>query len=97
MSPGIAKFREFFHVRVADSFSEWQITTEASTSSTRPGTGRPAALTCGSCPRISKACAHASSRAAARAARNRSSASVSRSASTRHAVGSEATGPNNPG
>ena len=80
--------------RVADSLSEWQITIEASRSSTRPGTGCPAAVDVGSPPRVSAACAHASSRALARAARNRASASPSTSDSTRHAVGSEATAPN---
>ena len=66
---------------------EWQITIVASTSSTRPGDrvpghrrGRPAG-------RSRPACAHATSRARARAARSRASAASSRPLSSRHAVG----------
>jgi hypothetical protein len=85
----------FFQVRVAFSLSEWQITIEASRSNTRPGTGRPAAIEVGSPPRVSAACAHATSRAAARAVRSAANPAPSTSDSSRQAVGSDATDPNN--
>ena len=70
---------------------------DASTSRTRPGTARPAAVTVGRPPWVSASCAQASSRAAARAARIRASSEVSMPSSSRHAVVSEATGPNSSG
>lgn len=85
-----------FHVLAADCFSEWHTTIEASTSSTRPGTGLPAPIEVGSPPRSSAVCAQASSRALARACRSSASRAVSIPSSTRHAVASEATGPNRP-
>jgi hypothetical protein len=55
-------------------------------SSTSPGTLRPPAVAAGVPWRVSTACAQATSRAAARAARNRASPSASAPSSTRHAV-----------
>jgi hypothetical protein len=63
-------------------------------SSASPGTGCPAAVETGSSPRVSVVCAHASSRAVARACRSRPNADPSMLDNTRQAVGSEATGPN---
>ena len=59
----------------------------------QPGISCPAAVDIGNLPRVSQTCAHPTSRAA----RSGVNASVSRPARTHHAVGSDATGPNNPG
>lgn len=72
---------------------EWQITMVASMSSTRPGMVNPATVEDGSRP-VSAVCAHVSSRARARAARTRARDVSSMPSRTRHAVASEATGPN---
>ena len=66
-------------------------------SRTSPGTSRPAATEAGNLPRVSQVCAHASSRAAARACRNRANVAASRLSRTRHPVASDATCPNNSG
>jgi hypothetical protein len=85
-----------FQVVAADSFSERAATIVASMSSTNPGNAWPSTMVAGSERRVSRTCAQASSRAAARAARSRAKAAVSIASRTRHAVGSEATGPNRP-
>jgi hypothetical protein len=90
----LIKFREFFHVLAVDSFSEWQTTMVASMSNTSPGTVKPPTIELGR-RSVSVACAHATSRARARAPRIRANAVSSMPSSTRHAVASEATEPNN--
>ncbi|GEC09804.1 hypothetical protein SSP24_74590 [Streptomyces spinoverrucosus] len=66
----------------------------ASMSRTRPGGSRPPAREAGIASRLSSACSQATSRAAARAARRAPSAAGSMPASSRHAVGLDAAGPN---
>ncbi|GLZ00662.1 hypothetical protein Acsp02_79140 [Actinoplanes sp. NBRC 103695] len=86
-----------FHVGVADCFSEWASTIVASMSSTNPASCWPSTVVAGIDRRVSASCTQASSRAAARAARNRARAAVSIWSRTRHAVGSDATGPKKAG
>ncbi len=85
-----------FQVAAADSFSECAATIVASMSSTNPGHAWPSTMVAGSERRVSRTCAQASSRAAARASRSRAKAAVSIASRTRHAVGSEDAGPNRP-
>ena len=86
----------FLNVGAACSFSLWQTTTDASRSITSPDSSRPAACAGGNGrPARSARCAHATSRAPARADAIALNPAVSSRSSSRQHVESDATAPNN--
>ena len=83
------------NVGAAFSFSLWQTTTEASMSTTSPGSVWPAARAGPNAAPVSSArWAHTTSRAAARAAPTPASCVLSSRSNSRQHVESEATAPN---